>query len=465
MTSAITQSPDATSLDTAVDTSGWAGHPRGLSTLFFTEMWERFSYYGMRAFLILYMVAPAAQGGLGLADADAAGIYGTYTGAAWGASIFGGLVADRLLGQYRTVLLGGLTIATGHFVLAFKSMPAFYAGLILIVIGTGLLKPNVSTLVGSLYTPGDKRRDAGFAIFYMGINLGAFLGPLIAGYLAQRVDWHLGFACAGVGMAAGLVQYVLGKRRLQPGIDRLAAQTASSTPAAMAAARAGAAPSASDARVLGFTGLEWKRIGAVTIFFIFASLFWGAYEQAGSTLNLFGDRYVELSMFGVSFPSSWFLSVQPTFVILLSPLFAILWTRLGAREPSSPAKFAIGLIFVGLAYVLLVPAGSLAQTGLKISPWWLIWAYFIMELGELCVSPVGLSVVTKLAPVRILGLMMGIFFLSNSVGNKLAGYAAGFISVVPLTTLFGVVAAITLGAGVLLFLMIKPVRRLMGGVL
>ncbi len=193
------------------------GHPAGLATLFFTEMWERFSYYGMRAFLILYMTAPAATGGLALADADAASIYGTYTGAAWGAAIFGGFVADRFLGQYRSVLLGGTAIMLGHFTLVFTALPFFYTGLALIVVGTGLLKPNVSTLVGSLYAPGDRRRDAGFSIFYMGINLGAVLGPLVAGYLAQRVSWHIGFGCAGIGMLFGLGQYVLGKKRLQPG--------------------------------------------------------------------------------------------------------------------------------------------------------------------------------------------------------------------------------------------------------
>src|SRR3989442_5748738 len=205
------------------DVTGWAGHPRGLSTVFFTEMWDRFSYYGMRAFLILYMVAPATSGGLGFADADAASIYGTYTGSAWAAAIGGGFIADRFLGQYRSVLIGGIIIAAGHFTLAFKALPFFYTGLSLIVIGTGLLKPNVSTLVGSLYTSNDKRRDAGFSIFYMGINLGAFLGPLIAGYLAQRVDWHIGFACAGVGMVLGLAQYVIGRERLRPALNKLAA--------------------------------------------------------------------------------------------------------------------------------------------------------------------------------------------------------------------------------------------------
>jgi POT family proton-dependent oligopeptide transporter len=438
------------------DTAGWAGHPRGLSTLFFTEMWERFSYYGMRAFLILYMTAAVSAGGLGLDVRDAASIYGTYTGSVWAAAILGGIVADRFLGQYRSVLVGGIIIALGHFTLAFKALPFFYAGLTFIVIGTGLLKPNVSALVGSLYEQGDARRDAGFSIFYMGINLGAFIGPLIAGYVAQRVDWHLGFACAGVGMTLGLIQYVLGKPRLAPALGRLAAQP---RPTATAVGSAGGS-------ALRFTAIESKRIAAVVVFFLAASLFWAAYDQAGSTLNLFADRYTRLEVLGFSFPSSWFQSVQAGFVIILAPVFAWLWVRLGPREPSSPAKFALGLFFVGLAFVLLVPAGAMAQSGagIRISPWWLVAAYFVEELGELCLSPVGLSVVTKLAPQRIVGLMMGVWFLSNAVGNKLAGWAAGFFATLPLPTLFGAVAAVTLGAALVMGLLVKPVRNLMGGV-
>ncbi|MBI1874409.1 MAG: peptide MFS transporter [Acidobacteria bacterium] len=432
-------------------------HPPGLMTLFFTEMWERFSYYGMRAFLILYMTAPAPAGGLGFADGDAASIYGTYTGSVWAAAILGGLAADRLLGQYRSVLIGGIVIAIGHFTLAFKALPFFYAGLSFIVIGTGLLKPNVSTLVGSLYETGDARRDAGFSIFYMGINLGAFIGPLVAGYLAQRVDWHIGFAAAGVGMTAGLIQYVVGKERLRPALDRLASQPA-------AGLRASAGPGAACRGA--FAPEEWKRIGAVVVFFIFAALFWGAYEQAGSTLNLFADRYTRLSMFGVSFPSSWFQSVPALFVIVLAPLFAWLWVRLGPLEPSSPAKFALGLLFAGLAFLLLVPASSMAQSGpgMLVSPWWLIGVYFVEELGELCLSPVGLSVVTKLAPARIVGLMMGVWFLAGAVGNKLAGWTAGFFSSLPLPTLFGTVAAVMLVSAAVLAVLIGRVRTLMGGV-
>ncbi|HEY7187436.1 MAG TPA: peptide MFS transporter [Vicinamibacterales bacterium] len=438
--------------------AGFFGHPRGLSTLFFTEMWERFSYYGMRAFLILYMVAPVASGGLGFADADAASIYGTYTGSAWGASILGGLVADRLLGQYRSVLIGGSIIALGHFTLAFRALPFFYTGLALIVLGTGLLKPNVSTLVGSLYERGDARRDAGFSIFYMGINLGAFIGPLIAGYLAQRVDWHVGFAAAGVGMTLGLVQYVVGRNRLKPALDRLAATP---RPVAPVAARA---QSTGSAGALGFTASEWKRIGAIVVFFIVAILFWGAYEQAGSTLNLFADRYTRLDMFGVSFPSSWFQSVPAIFVIIFAPIFAWLWLRLGPREPSVPAKLSLGLLFMALSFLVLVPAGAMAQSGegVRVSPWWLIVSYMVSEFGELCLSPVGLSAVTKLAPVKIVGMMMGVWFLSNAFGNKLAGWAAGFFSTTPLVTLFGTVTAVLLVTAFVMFVLVKPMRRLMG---
>src|SRR5467141_2993217 len=421
--------------------SSWFGHPRGLSTLFFTEMWERFSYYGMRGFLILYMTKA-----LGFTDPHAGAVYGNYVGSVWLAAVFGGIIADRWLGHYRSVLIGGIIIALGHFTLAFHALPFFYAGLSLSVIGIGLPKPNVSTLVGSLYEQGDERRDAGFSIFYMGINLGAFIGPLIAGYLAQQVDWHLGFACAGVGMVFGLIQYVLGRRRLQPAIDRLAAR-----PRPAVGGRADA----------GLTSEDWRRIAAVVVFFLFATLFWGAYEQTGSTLNLFADRYVRLEAFGIKLYASWFVSIQAGFVILLSPLFAWLWMKLGPRQPSSPAKFALALVFVGLAFVLLLPAGALAQSGVKVSPLWLVGAYFIQELGELCLSPVGLSVVTKLAPTRIVGLMMGVWFLSNSFGNKLAGWAAGFFSTMPLPTLFGTVAAVPFRAALVLAVLVQPVRALM----
>jgi len=445
----------ATAASSDTDTA-FFGHPRGLVILFFTEMWERFSYYGMRAFLILYMVAPVASGGLELTDVRAASIYGTYTGSAWAATILGGLIADRLIGPFRTVLIGGILITTGHFTLAFKSLPAFYAGLTFIALGTGLLKPNVSTLVGSLYREGDTRRDAGFSVFYMGINLGAFLGPIIAGYLAQRVGWHIGFACAGVGMALGLVVYVFGRPWLMASLERLKHDRAA----------APAGPQATASTSGGFTPTEWKRMAAIVILFLAASLFWGAYEQAGSTLNLFADRYTRLELFGFAFPSSWFVSAQAIFVWMLAPVFGWLWLSLGRREPSVPAKFAFSLLFVGVAFMVLVPAGSMAQSaaGVRVSPFWLLTAYFISVLGELCLSPVGLSAVTKLAPARIVGLMMGVWFLSNALGNKIAGTTAGFISSMPLNQLFWNVAIALFVSAAVMFVLVKPIKKLMSGV-
>jgi POT family proton-dependent oligopeptide transporter len=443
-------------------TQGWFGHPRGLSTLFFTEMWERFSYYGMRAFLILYMTAPVAAGGLAFDVTQAGHLYGIYTGSVWAASILGGLVADWLLGQYKSVLLGGILIALGHFTLAFHPLPFFFTGLALIVAGTGLLKPNVSNIVGSLYDAADARRDAGFSIFYMGINLGAAIGPLIAGWLAQRVDWHAGFACAGVGMTLGLIQYVLGRNRLEPARPRVAA----ATPAPAVTTGSVATPASPSPGFLGFSATEWQRLAAVAVFFVFASIFWGAFEQAGSTLNLFADRYTRLSVLGFAFPASWFQSVPPTFVIILAPTFAWLWVRLGPHEPSSPAKFALGLLFVGLSFLLLVPAATMAQSGadIRVSPLWLVGVYFLQELGEVSLYPVGLSLTTKLAPVRIAGLMMGVWLLSVSAGDLIAGWIAGLFRSYPLPQLFGGVAATAIGAAVILALLLKPVRRLMGGV-
>jgi len=434
---------------------GFFGHPRGLSTLFFTEMWERFSYYGMRAFLILYMAAPVATGGLGFSDKDAASIYGTYTGSVWGAAILGGVVADRFLGQYRSVLIGGILIALGHLTLALEGLTFFYTGLSLIVLGTGLLKPNVSTLVGSLYEKDDPRRDAGFSIFYMGINVGGFIGVLVAGYLAQRVNWHIGFAAASVGMTLGLTQYVIfGRSRLRPASDRADARKRVD-----AAARAAGT-------LVAFTAEEWRRIAALLIFCVVATFFWAGYDQAGSTLNLFADRYTRLNVFGFAIPSSWLQDVQSLFVIILAPAFAWFWLRLGKHDPSVPTKIALGLMFMGIAFLVLVPAGAMAQSapGVRVSPWWLVLSYGISELGELCLYPVGLSAVTKLSPPRIVGLMMGVWFLSIALGDKLAGWAAGFFSTMPLERLFADVAGMLLIVATVMFALVKPTRRLMGNV-
>jgi len=429
----------------------WFGHPRGLATLFFTEMWERFSYYGMRALLILYMVGSVQQPGLGFGEKRAASIYGAYTMLVYLMGIPGGFIADRWLGHYRAVLIGGIIIACGHFSMAVPGLPFFFTGLGLIVIGTGLLKPNVSTIVGTLYSKEDTRRDAGFSIFYMGINLGAFIAPLVTGYLGQKINWHIGFGAAGVGMTLGLIQYVAGKKYL-------VARSAMKTPKTVLIESA-ATPKPSLNRE------DWMRIGAIAILSFFALMFWAGFEQAGSSLNLFADRATRLTIFRYMYPSSWFQSVEPLFVILFAPVFAWMWVRLGPREPSSPVKFTLGLVFLSLSFLLIVPAAHIYErSGQRVSPMWLIGLYFLQMVGELCLSPVGLSMVTKLSPARLVGLMMGIWFLATALGNYVAGWVAGFLENRPFSEVFqSAFVSITIAA-VILLVLLRPIRRLMGDV-
>ena len=489
----------------AADTS-FFGHPRGLSTLFFTEMWERFSYYGMRALLILFMTAPLAAGGLAFDTATAGAIYGLYTSMVYMTTLPGGWIADRLIGQRRAVLYGGIIIAAGHFCMAFSALATFYLGLFLIVIGTGLLKGNVSVIVGQLYAKEDIRRDAGFSIFYMGINLGAFIAPLVCGYLGQKVSWHTGFAAAGVGMTLGVIQYVLGGRHLgDAGLHPAPAES----PAAAARLRrntgivggallaalvifgVGAASGAVSITPLqvadaagvmllaivvfffgwlftssNWTGEERKKLYVIGVLFLAAALFWSVFEQAGSTLNLFADRNTATVLLGWNFPSSWFQSLNSLFLIIFAPVFAWLWLRLGRsrREPSSPAKFAMGLILVGAGFAILIWAARMAEQGVQVSPMWLTLTYLLHTWGELCLSPVGLSAMTKLAPARIAGLMMGVWFLATSVGNFIGGRVASFYESWALPSLFGAVGLFAIGAGILLFLFVKPIKRLMGEV-
>jgi POT family proton-dependent oligopeptide transporter len=433
------------------DTAGWFGHPRGLSTLFFTEMWERFSFYGLKALLILFMTAAATQGGLGFTDKHAGNVIGWYGFGVYASAIFGGLLADKVLGQYRSVLLGGVIIALGHFSMAVPTAATFYLGLCLIVVGTGLLKPNASTMVGALYDTDDARRDAGFSIFYVGINVGAFVAPLIVGTLGQKVNWHVGFACAGVGMIIGLIQYVAGKPRLLPALQRLGQTERHAAPSSEPWWR--------------FTRAEWGRVAAIAVLFVFSSIFWGAFEQASSSLNLFADRLTRNTALGYNFPSTWYQSLNSMFMILgLAPGIGWLWVRMGPKQPSSPVKFALGLFFVGLGFALIVPAAKMTQQGVLVSPWWLVGLYFLHTIGELCLSPVGLSLVTKLAPQRIVGAMMGLWFLSIAVGNKLAGMAGGLFESLPLPKLFGAVAATAFAAALVLLILTPWLRKLMGGV-
>jgi proton-dependent oligopeptide transporter, POT family len=501
------------------DTRGWAGHPSGLSTLFFTEMWERFSYYGMRALLILFMTAPLASGGLGFNAATAGAIYGMYTAMVYMTNLPGGWIADRLIGQRRAILYGGILIASGHFSMAFPTVTTFYLGLALIVIGTGLLKPNISVIVGQLYGPKDQRRDAGFSIFYMGINLGAFLAPLVTGFLAQSPmfrgwleargfdpnhAWHWGFGAAGIGMTLGLVQYLWGASKLgDAGLhpvkapsEREATQLRTRTLAICGAVflivavigvgmATGALPFTATqlADAAGYmllvvmvvffgwlffggnwTPAERKRLYVIGVFFLAAALFWSVFEQAGSTLNLFADRSTKLEIFGWSFQSAYFQSLNSLFIIMLAPVFAFLWIRLRSKEPSTPVKFSLGLIGVGAGFAILVPAATLAASGSMVSPFWLIATYLTHTCAELCLSPVGLSAMTKLAPARIVSLMMGVWFLGASAGNYIGGRVGGLYESLPLTSIFGVVGAFGIAAGVLLLLFSGPIKRMMGEV-
>jgi POT family proton-dependent oligopeptide transporter len=475
------------------------GHPRGLSTLFFTEMWERFSYYGMRALLLLYMTAPLTAGGLGFDTAQGGAIYGLYTSMVYLATMPGGWIADRLIGPRRAVLYGGIFIAAGHFSMALATLAMFYLGLFLIVIGTGLLKGNVSVIVGKLYGPHDIRRDAGFSIFYMGINLGAFIAPLVCGYLGQEIAWHYGFAAAGVGMVLGVIQYVLGAGSLGDAGIEPASATAEERARwkrqatigggafiALAAiigigAYTGALPISATqvadaagvmliAITVGFFGWlywsgEWtpeerKRLYIIGVLFLAASLFWSLFEQAGSTLNLFARDRTQNTAFGFDFPSSWFQSMNSMFLIIFAPVMAWLWVRMAAagKEPSTPMKFAWGLIFAGLGFAILVPPAQ--AEGQLASPLWLTTTYFLHTIGELVLSPVGLSAMTVLAPARIGGLMMGVWFLATSVGNFISGRVSGLYEAMALPSLFGTVATIGIVLGLLLMIAAPSMRKL-----
>jgi POT family proton-dependent oligopeptide transporter len=482
-------------------TGGIGGHPKGLSNLFFAELWERFSYYGMRALLMLFMIAPMAAGGLGFDQQQASSVYGNYVMASYMLCILGGFIADNFIGARRAVLIGGFVITLGHYTLVLDSLTAFYVGLILIAVGTGLLKPSISTLVGGLYARGDARRDAGFSLFYMGINIGAFAAPLVTGYLAQDAgfkeiltawgfdpahSWHWGFGAAGVGMTLGMWVYV---RRLnwvshvgdapeahhKRPWERLALVT-NGTIALLYLMME------SDEYVwLAYTiyslpiivvlyfGLfrkddDSKRIAAIGVFFIAAVLFWAVFEQAGTTLTLFADELTRTEILGQPFPSSWFQSVNALFVIALAPIFAWLWVALGTRQPSVALKFVFGLIFLGLSFALMVPAAQGIVAG-KVSPWWLIGVYFLQTLGEMCLSPVGLSTMSKLAPARLTGLVLGVWFLATALGNKLSGtLSASFSAKDPaaLASFFSNQAIVVGIVAVVLLALVPWVRHLMG---
>jgi POT family proton-dependent oligopeptide transporter len=479
-------------------------HPRGLYTLFFTEMWERFSYYGMRALLVLFMV-DAVRGGMGMTDKMATSIYGLYTAAVYLACLPGGWMADRIFGAQKSVWYGGIIIAAGHFTLAVPGTQTFYLGLVLVVVGTGLLKPNISAIVGELYPEGGARRDAGFTVFYMGINLGAALGPLVCSTLGEKMNWHYGFGAAGIGMVLGLVQYRftqkhLGESGLHPGSMKVlnSAERAglfcgiaaillivglsltgfiNLNPVALASRTSWFIVTIAVlyfAYVLLFFGLdrtERQRVWVIIILFLASALFWAGFEQVGSSLNLFAERYTDRAIGLIQFeiPTGWFQSLGPVFIITLAPVMASLWVALARRnlDPSLPVKFGLSLVLLGAGFLVMAAAAKLVAAGQKIWPTWLITTYLVHTIAELCLSPVGLSSVTKLAPRRLTGQMLGTWFLATSLGNLIAGLIASEFNADAVEQMPGQylkLVVMPMAAGVLLILLAKPIRKWMAGV-
>lgn len=440
------------------------GHPPGLAILFLTEMWERFSFYGMRGLLVLYMVrhlfledragqvagfghvkgALEAVFGPLAVQPLASQVYGLYTGLVYLTPFFGGMLADRLLGQRRTVVVGGVLMAIGHFLMASERL--FFVALLFLIAGNGCFKPNVSTQVGSLYPPGDPRRDRAFGIFYMGINLGAFLANLVCATLAAAFGWHWGFGAAGVGMLVGLAIYLAGRRHLGP--DEMMRRGAGDPPT----------------EKVPFTAVEWRRIWALVALCALNVVFWAAYEQQGNTMQLWADEQtVWPTLFGRQIPSPWYQSFNPFVIFLFTPLLALLWARQSSRrtEPSSVAKMAIGCFLLGLSFVLMA-AGARIVGGGRGSLFWPLATTFILTIGELYLSPIGLSLVTKVAPARVVSMMMGIWFLSSFFGNYLSGWIGTFYGRLPRESFFLLLAALGAGAGLAILAFNRPLKRALG---
>ena len=497
-----------------LDRGGFFGQPRGLSTLFFTEMWERFSYYGIRPLLVLFMSAALAQGGFGFTRLQASAIVGIYAASVYLASLPGGWIADRLLGLRRAILTGAALIASGHISIGLSSFLGgkvpFFVGLVLIVLGTGLLKPNISAIVGDLYPEGGARRDAGFSVFYMGINSGAFLGQLVTGVLGEKVGWHWGFGAAGVGMLIGLTVFATRAGRT---LGNIGLETSKHPDPVVQAKQVGRAKMSIAIGLLalalvivlaatgtitlnpqaighnmtyvlvglgvayfgyifiagGLTSDERRRTVVILVLFIFSAIFWSAFEQAPTSLNLFARDFTDRQLGGFEIPATWFQSVNSLFIILFAPVFAIIWGGLAKRgvDLSSPTKFSIGLFAAGAAFLLMLIASNIivASGGaVKVSPWWLVGSYFLQTVGELSVSPVGLSSMTKLSPRRYVGQMMGVWFLATALGNLIAGLVGGNVNPEDLAQtpkLFMLTTTSLVVAGVVLAVMIVPIRKMM----
>jgi proton-dependent oligopeptide transporter, POT family len=432
------------------------GHPKGLYLLFTTEMWERMSYYGMRALLVLYMVSASSKGGFGWDKTRALEIYGVYTGLVYLTPVAGGFLADRYLGQRLSVTLGGILMMLGQFVLA---MPGnvealFFGGLGLLVIGNGFFKPNISTMVGGLYAPGDARRDGAFTIFYIGINVGAFLASAVCGTLGEKFGWMYGFGSAGVGMGLGVVVFLALSNRLLGEVGKAPKKVSADT-----RAQAASAPSAA------LTRQEVDRIIVILVLALFVVFFWAAFEQAGGLMNLYTDAKVDRHVLGWEVPTTWFQAVNPVFIMLLGPVFAELWISLGRRQkdPSIPAKMALGLLLLAFGFVFMMGASKQSEAQGKAALLWVVAAYFFHTAGELCLSPVGLSMVTKLAPARFASLLMGVWFIANAVANYLAGLIGTYAEKLGEFELFLSITVAAAAAGVVLLALAPKLKRMMHG--
>ncbi|MCD7972924.1 MAG: peptide MFS transporter [Candidatus Azobacteroides sp.] len=449
--------------------------PKGLYLLFFTELWERFSYYGMRGLLILYLTKSVIEGGLGFSDQNGGLIYGLYTGFVYLTPIIGGWLADNYIGQRRSIAIGAFIMTIGQFCLFFSSaeqISLFYLGLIFLIIGNGFFKPNITTLVGKLYAPDDKRRQNAFYIFYMGINIGAFFSPLICGTLAEntfatkamdgsieRYAFQYGFLAAGIGMVIGQILYnMLGKKYLGD---------------------IGIVADGKKEKVIvnnkvekePLTKIEKDRLTVILIMVLFATFFWAGFEQAGSSMNLYADRYIDREVLGWTIPTSWLQSVNPVFIILLTPFFTMFWPLLNrkGKEPNDIVKMGFALILLGLGFCLMVGAGiqrggDFVDSSIKANLLWLVGAYLLHTTGELCLSPIGLSLVTKLAPLRLASMMMGIWFLSSVIANFLSGYLVKYFAALGAMKIFGIIALFVICCGIVLLLLSKKIVYKMHGI-
>ncbi|MGN7179083.1 peptide MFS transporter [Cytobacillus sp. SAFR-174] len=485
----------------SVPQKGFFGHPKGLFTLFFTEFWERFSYYGMRAILVFYMYYEVSKGGLGLDEPTALAIMSIYGSLVYMSGIIGGWMADRLLGTSRAVFYGGILIMLGHIALSIPgSLAMFFVSMVLIVLGTGLLKPNVSSVVGDIYSPEDNRRDAGFSIFYMGINLGGFLAPLIVGTVGMKYNFHLGFAIAAVGMFFGLLVFIFTKKknlglagtyisnplsanekktvytRIGLGAVIIAILVAVGIPTGLLTFDSFIAL----VGILGIalpiiyftmmyrspktTEVERSRIIAYIPLFIASVMFWAIQEQGSTILANYADKRTQLEFMGLDISPAWFQSLNPLFIIFLAPVFAWLWVKLGDRQPSVPQKFSLGLLFAGLSFLVILLPAYLGGTDSLVSPLWLVLSYFIVVLGELCLSPVGLSATTKLAPAAFSAQTMSLWFLSNAAAQAINAQIVKFYTPETEMTYFGVIGAVAILLSIILFLLSPKIQGFMKGV-